>query len=94
MESMDSPSRFLSGCERAGKKNSNNFDWQFWQLHNQSIEILNQKMFAEIVFYIHQNPVVSGFVYEAERGYTAAQNTMQKMMASLNWLNSVSGKLV
>ena len=54
-------------CERAGKKNSNNSDWQFWQQHNQPIEILNQKMFAEIVFYIHQNPVVSGFVYEAEQ---------------------------
>ena len=24
-------------------------------------------MFAEIVFYIHQNAVVSGFVYEAEQ---------------------------
>lgn len=24
-------------------------------------------MFTEIVFYIHQNPVVRGFVYEAEQ---------------------------
>jgi hypothetical protein len=24
-------------------------------------------MFAEIVFYIHQNPVAGGFVYEAEQ---------------------------
>lgn len=28
---------------------------------------MNQKMFTEIVFYIHQNPVASGFVYEAEQ---------------------------
>ena len=32
-------------------------------------------MFAEIVFYIHQNPVVSGFVYEAEQWvYSSAKN--------------------
>lgn len=61
--------------ERAGKKNSNNTGWQFWQQHNQPIEILNQKMFAEIVFYIHQNPVVSGFVYEEEQWvYSSAKN--------------------
>ena len=53
--------------ERAGKKNSNNTDWQFWQQHNKPIEILSRQMFAEIVFYIHQNPVVSGFVYESEQ---------------------------
>ena len=51
--------------ERAGKKNSNNSDWQFWQQHNKPSEIVNEKMFAEIVFYIHQNAVVGGFVYEA-----------------------------
>ena len=53
--------------ERAGKKNSNNSNWQFWQQHNQPIEIVNQKMYVETVWYIHQNPVVSGFVYEAEQ---------------------------
>ena len=52
--------------ERAGKKNGNNNDWQFWQQHNQPIEINNYKAYAEIVHYIHQNPVASGFVYEAE----------------------------
>ena len=26
--------------ERAGRKNSNNTDWQFWQQHNKPIEIL------------------------------------------------------
>ena len=62
-------------CERAGKKNSNNTDWQFWQQHNKPIEILNRAMFAEIVFYIHQNPVVSGFVYEAEQWvYSSAKH--------------------
>jgi hypothetical protein len=26
-------------CERAGKKNGNNNDWQFWQLHNKPLEL-------------------------------------------------------
>ncbi len=52
--------------ERAGQKNGNNKDWQLWQQHNQPIEITSPEMYAEIVHYIHQNPVVSGFVDEAE----------------------------
>lgn len=51
--------------ERAGSKNGNNRGWQFWQQHNQPIEINSAEQYAEIVYYIHQNPVVSGFVEEA-----------------------------
>ena len=53
--------------ERQGKKNGNNDGWQFWQQHNQPIEIVDQKIYAETVYYIHQNPVVNGFVNEAEQ---------------------------
>ena len=52
--------------ERAGLKNGNNKGWQFWQQHNQPIEITNPNMYAEMVYYVHQNPVVSGFVEEVE----------------------------
>ncbi len=31
--------------ERAGKKNSNNNDWQFWQQHNNPLVITDQAMF-------------------------------------------------
>jgi hypothetical protein len=31
--------------ERAGKKNGNNKDWQFWQQHNKPLEITGQQMF-------------------------------------------------
>ena len=47
---------------RAGKKNGNNNDWQFWQQHNKSLEIIDQEMFDKTLDYIHQNPVVAGFV--------------------------------
>ena len=39
--------------------------YKFWQQHNQPIEMQHEKMFNETVWYIHQNPVVAGFVYEA-----------------------------
>ncbi len=52
--------------ERAGKKNSNNKDWQFWQQHNKTLEIKGQQMFDEKLLYIHQNPVQAGFVIKEE----------------------------
>ncbi len=51
-----------SGMERAGKKNSNNSDWQFWQQHNKPTEIKDQEMFDKTLEYIHQNPIQAGFV--------------------------------
>jgi putative transposase len=61
--------------ERAGRKNGNNQEWQFWQQHNQPIQITTQKMYIEIAYYIHQNPVVSGFVLEAEQWlYSSAKS--------------------
>ena len=52
--------------ERAGKKNGNNKDWQFWQQHNKPTEIKDQEMFDKTLDYIHQNPVVAGFVIRPE----------------------------
>jgi REP-associated tyrosine transposase len=52
--------------ERAGKKNTNNKDWQFWQQHNKPLEITGQEMFDEKLLYIHQNPVQAGFVTKEE----------------------------
>lgn len=52
--------------ERAGRKNSNNIDWQFWQQHNKPLEIKSQEMFDEKLAYIHQNPVQAGFVTKEE----------------------------
>ncbi len=52
--------------ERAGKKNSNNSDWQFWQQHNKPTKIKDQEMFDKTLEYIHQNPVQAGFVTRPE----------------------------
>ena len=61
--------------ERAGKKNSNNNDWQFWQQHNRPLEILGSNMFYQKLEYIHRNPVVTGFVGNEEGWlYSSARN--------------------
>ncbi|MEO6838609.1 MAG: transposase [Ginsengibacter sp.] len=52
--------------ERAGKKNENNNDWQFWQQHNKPLEIKDQEMFDKTLEYIHMNPVMAGFVIRPE----------------------------
>ncbi len=52
--------------ERAGKKNSNNVAWQFWQQHNKPLEIKDQEMFDKKLPYIHDNPVVARFVTRPE----------------------------
>ena len=61
--------------ERAGKKNGNNNDWQFWQQHNKPLEILNADMFYQKLNYIHRNPVEAGFVeIEEEWTYSSAKD--------------------
>lgn len=52
--------------ERAGKKNGNNNDWQFWQQHNKPLEIKDQEMFDKTLEYIHLNPVMAGFAINPE----------------------------
>jgi hypothetical protein len=60
-----------SGMERAGKKNVNNNDWQFWQQHNKPLEIKSQEMFNSKLDYIHQSPVQAGFVTKKKIGSIA-----------------------
>ncbi|MFC0184487.1 transposase [Pseudarcicella hirudinis] len=37
--------------KRAGTKNGNNNDWQFWQQNNHPIELLNDEMFHQTFLY-------------------------------------------
>ena len=48
--------------ERAGKRNSNNLNYQFWQQHNHPIELSTNEMINQRVEYIHRNPVEAGIV--------------------------------
>jgi hypothetical protein len=51
---------------RAGIKNGNNVDFQFWQQHNHPIELNTNELMDQKLDYIHNNPVVSGFVENPE----------------------------
>ncbi|MBT2563780.1 transposase [Pedobacter sp. ISL-68] len=50
--------------KRAGEKNSNITNGQFWQEHNKPIELWSNEVIDQKVDYIHNNPVEAGFVTE------------------------------
>jgi hypothetical protein len=46
--------------ERAGKRNPNNTKYQFWQQHNQPIELWSNGLMDQKLHYLHRNPVEAG----------------------------------
>ena len=59
--------------ERAGKKNGNNSIYQFWQQHNKPIELYDNKIMEQKLDYLHNNPVIEGWVNEPhEYKYSSA----------------------
>lgn len=61
--------------ERAGSKNGNITKAQFWQQHNQPIELWSNAVIDQKIDYIHQNPVLAGFVTHPEHWkYSSAAN--------------------
>ena len=51
---------------KAGKQNSNNEKFQFWQQDNHPIEIWSEDVILQKLDYLHNNPVVEGYVDKAE----------------------------
>ena len=61
--------------KRAGKKQGNVSKYQFWQHHNKPIELWSEKVIKQKIEYIHNNPLESGFVTNAEDWkYSSARN--------------------
>jgi len=59
----------------AGKTNSNNTNYQFWQQHNKPIEIYTPKIIFKYMDYLHNNPVKAGFVAQPEHWlYSSARD--------------------
>ena len=52
----------LNLMRQAGAKNSNNTHFQFWMQHNKPIELDTNAIMDQKLDYIHNNPVVAGFV--------------------------------
>jgi len=51
---------------RAGKANSNNEQYQFWQQGNHPIELWSNEAINQKLDYLHNNPVTAGWVEEPE----------------------------
>lgn len=69
---------------RAGRKNGNNREWQFWQQHNNPIELTSNKMIDQKLEYLHYNPVVACYVespkhwlYSSARNYYGKQGLIE-----------------
>ncbi len=61
--------------EKAGVKNATVSHRQFWQQHNKPIELWTDKVIQQKIEYIHNNPVVSGFVVDpVDWKYSSARN--------------------
>ena len=59
----------------AGKKNSNNSNYQFWRQDNHPVEIDTNELMDQKLEYIHNNPVVEGIVDKQEDYvYSSARN--------------------
>ena len=73
----------------AGLKNSNNYVWQFWQQHNQPVELYDDHIFYQKLEYIHQNPVRAGFVEKEEDWlYSSARDFYgKKGLIDLSYIN-------
>jgi REP element-mobilizing transposase RayT len=52
--------------EREGKRNPNNEYFQFWQAGSHPIELFGDKMIDQKLDYLHNNPVVAGWVDKPE----------------------------
>ncbi len=50
--------------KRAGIRNSNNKNFQFCQQDNHPLELYGNEMLQQKLFYLHENPVRAGLVYE------------------------------
>lgn len=65
----------LAIFSNAGKYNSSNKDFQFWQQDNRPIELSSAAMISQKLDYLHANPVKAGYVdKEEEYLYSSARD--------------------
>ena len=61
--------------KRAGKKQGNITNYQFWQHNNKPIELWSTEVIKQKIDYIHSNPIESGFVTNpVDWKYSSARN--------------------
>lgn len=74
----------LNSFKKAGAANSNNTNYQFWQQHNQPIELWSNEVIQQKMDYTHNNPVEAGFVendyeylYSSARDYAGIKGMVK-----------------
>tara|TARA_R110002049_G_scaffold70608_5_gene182364 strand:+ start:172 stop:516 length:345 start_codon:yes stop_codon:yes gene_type:complete len=60
--------------ERAGMEKANVSKYQFWQHQNKPIELWSESVIKQKINYIHNNPVVSGFVLKPDGIFNIGRN--------------------
>ena len=74
--------------KEAGRKNSNNKNYQFWRQDNHPIELSTNQLMDQKLAYIHNNPVEAGIVDEPESYlYSSARDYAGR--AGLNEINFI-----
>ena len=61
------------------KGSSHDQQLQFWQSGNHAIDLHGHHLFQQKVDYIHQNPVVAGYVNEAENYMYTSANPLNSL---------------
>jgi len=56
----------LAIFSKAGKQHNANQDYQFWRQDNHPIEVWSEDVINQKLLYLHNNPVVEGYVDKAE----------------------------
>jgi putative transposase len=65
----------LNSFKKAASVNSNNTKNQFWQQHNNPIELWSPNVIQQKIDYTHDNPVAAGFVdHDFEYLYSSARD--------------------
>ena len=68
----------------AGKRNSNNKNYQFWQQDNRPIQLSTNEMMDQRLEYVHNNPVKEGIVYSSAINYADGKGMLE--IEFLEWL--------
>ncbi|MFD0931579.1 transposase [Psychroflexus salinarum] len=84
---------FLLGqFKKAAQKASNVNDYQFWRHDNQPIELWSNKVIAQKINYVHQNPVKAGLVlrpenykYSSAKDYSGEKGLLDDIMVFRNF---------
>jgi len=82
----------LELLQKSGSQNPKNKTYQVWRQDNHPIELYSASIFEQKLSYIHENPVVEGFVsnpedflYSSARNYAKLDNVLEIEGCEFGW---------